>query len=146
MKHFVSSNGHRVMLVVFERGELLLEGLTEVVKREHIDTAAITGGIGSLQNVNIHAFAKFGFPVEEKSMKFTGAVEVGSIQGTVIGGQVHAHISFFHWDTRETWVGHLEEGARVAYLAEVTLLVADGVHTQRYRDEAGDYRVRAVAT
>lgn len=142
MHYFVSEGVPRVILVVFERDDRLLEGLTDVVRKENIDTAAITGGIGSLQRLNVHTFARFGFPPEEKPLGFTGAIEIGGIQGSVVGGEVHAHITFFHWDSMATWIGHLEEGSVVAYLAEVSLLALEGVQTERFRTVAGDYGVR----
>jgi predicted DNA-binding protein with PD1-like motif len=48
MQYFVSKTTPRTILIMFDRDDLLLEGLQEVVKKEHIDTAAITGEIGSL--------------------------------------------------------------------------------------------------
>jgi predicted DNA-binding protein with PD1-like motif len=142
MNYFVSESVPRVVLVVFERDDLLLEGLVDVARKENIDTATITGGIGSLQRLNVHTFARFGFPPEEKPLTFGGAIEIGGIQGSVVGGEVHAHITFFHWDSMATWIGHLEEGSRVAYLAEVTLLALEGVQTERFRTPAGEYGVR----
>jgi len=144
MRYFVSESVPRVLLVTFERDDLLLEGLTEVVRKEGIDTAAITGGIGSLQRLNIHTFSRFGFPPEEKRLAFTGAIEIGSIQGSVVGGEVHAHVSFFHWDSMATWTGHLDPGSVVAYLAEISLLVLEGVQTERYRGADGEYGIRAA--
>ena len=54
MQYFVSETTPRIILVLFDRHDLLLEGLQEVVQREQIATAAITGGIGSLQRVHLH--------------------------------------------------------------------------------------------
>jgi len=48
MQYFVSKTSPRVILVLFDRGDTLLEGLQEVVKKEKIDTAAITGGYVAL--------------------------------------------------------------------------------------------------
>lgn len=144
MKYFVSETTPRTILVVFERDDLLLEGLAEVTRREGLDTAAIISGIGSLQRINLHTFARFEHPPEEKSLSFTGAIEIGAIQGSVIGGEVHAHITFYHWDSQASWVGHLDPGSVVAYLAEVSLVEVAGVRTERYRDEAGDYHVRQL--
>ena len=45
MQYFVSKTTPRAILIMFDRDDLFLEGLQEVVKKEKIDTAAITGGI-----------------------------------------------------------------------------------------------------
>ena len=55
MQYFVSKTKPRIILIMFDRDDLFLEGIQEVVKKEQIDTAAITGGIGSLQRVHLHA-------------------------------------------------------------------------------------------
>ena len=142
MNYFVSEGAPRIILAIFERDDFLLEGLQEVVHKEGIETATIVSGIGSLQRANIHTFARFGFPPEEKYQTFDGALEIGSLQGTVLGGEVHAHVTFYHWGSGASLVGHLDPGTQVAYMAEVTLVEIEGVHAERFRDAAGDYRVR----
>jgi predicted DNA-binding protein with PD1-like motif len=129
---------------MFDRDDLLLEGLQEVAKKEHIDTAAITGGIGSLQRVHLHTITTTTVQPVEKFWNFTGAIELGSVQGSVIGGDVHAHISVFDWDSKTVFIGHLEPGSVVAYRAEVSLTVLEGVKTERYNDEQGYFRIREL--
>jgi predicted DNA-binding protein with PD1-like motif len=142
MQYFVSTAKPRTILVMFDRDDLLLEGLQEVVKKEKVDTAAITGGIGSLQRVHLHTITTTALQPVDKYWNFTGAIEMGSVQGSVIGGDVHAHISVFDWDSKETYIGHLEPGSVVAYRAEVSLAVLEGVQTERYNDPEGNFRIR----
>ncbi len=142
MQYFVSKTSPRALLVMFDRDDMMLEGLQEVVKKEKIDTAAITGGIGSFQRVHLHAITSTGLPPTDKYWNFTGPIELGSVQGSVIGGNVHAHISVFDWDTKQTYLGHLEPGSIVAYRAEVSLVVLEGVKTERYNDAEGNFRIR----
>jgi predicted DNA-binding protein with PD1-like motif/ABC-type sugar transport system permease subunit len=142
MQYFVSQTTPRAILVMFDRDDLLLEGLQEVVKQERIDTAAITGGIGSLQRVHLHTITTTGLPPADKFWNFTGPIEMGSLQGSVIGGDVHAHMSVFDWDSKQTYIGHLEPGSIVAYRAEVSLVVLEGVQTERYNDAQGNFLIR----
>ncbi len=93
MQYFVSKTTPRTILIMFDRDDLLLEGLQEVVKKEQIDTATITGGIGSLQRVHLHTITTTAVQVGEKYWNFTGPIELASVQGSVIGGDAHAHIS-----------------------------------------------------
>ncbi len=44
MQYFVSKTTPLTILIMFDRDDLLLEGIQAVVKKEQIDTAAITGG------------------------------------------------------------------------------------------------------
>ncbi|MBI2001091.1 MAG: DNA-binding protein [candidate division NC10 bacterium] len=142
MQYFMSKTIPRAILVMFDRDDLLLEGLQEVVKKEGIDTAAITGGIGSLQRVHLHTITTTSIQPVDKYWSFTGAIELGSVQGSVIGGDVHAHISVYDWDGKTTYIGHLEPGSLVAYRAEVSLNVLEGVQTERYNDAEGNFRIR----
>ncbi|HEX7511744.1 MAG TPA: DNA-binding protein, partial [Candidatus Methylomirabilis sp.] len=57
-------------------------------------------------------------------------------------GDVHAHIAVFDWDSKQTYIGHLEPGSEVAYRAEVSLTVLEGVQTERYNDADGNFRIR----
>ncbi len=142
MQYFVSKTTPRVILIMFDRDDLFLEGLQEVVKKERIDTAAITGGIGSLQRVHLHTITTTAPQSVDKFWSFTGAIELASVQGSVIGGDVHAHISVFDWDSKQVYIGHLEPGSIVAYRAEVSLTVLEGVQTERYNDAEGQFRIR----
>jgi predicted DNA-binding protein with PD1-like motif len=142
MQYFVSKTTPRTILIMFDRDDLLLEGLQEVVKKERIDTAAITGGIGSLQRVHLHTITRTAVPSVDKYWNFTGPIELASVQGSVIGGDAHAHITVFDWDSKTTYIGHLEPGSVVAYRAEVSLTVLEGVKTERYNDKQGHFRIR----
>ena len=142
MQYFVSKTAPKVILIMFDRDDLFLEGIQEVIEKEKIDTAAITGGIGSFQRVHLHTITTTAVPSIDKYWNFTGAIELASAQGSVIGGNAHAHIAVFDWDTKATYIGHLEPGSVVAYRAEVSLAVLEGVKTERYLDEKGEQRIR----
>ena len=142
MQYFVSKTTPRTILIMFDRDDLLLEGLQEVVSKERVDTAAITGGIGSLQRVHLHTITTTVFPAVDKYWNFTGAIELASAQGSVIGGDAHVHITVSDWDSKTTYIGHLEPGSIVAYRAEISLTVLEGVKTERYTDKKGEFRIR----
>jgi uncharacterized protein len=144
MQYFVSKTQPRVVLVMLDRGDLMLESVQEVVTKEQINTAAITGGIGSFSRVQLHTITTTGFPTNDKVWGFTGPIELASVQGSVIGGDVHAHIVVYDWDAKQTYLGHLEPGSVVAYRAEVSLTVLEGVKTERYNDADGNFRIRQV--
>ncbi len=144
MQYFVSKTTPRAILIMFDRDDLFLEGLQEVVKKEKIDTAAITGGIGSFQRVQLHTITTTAPQSVDKFWSFTGPIELASVQGSVIGGDVHAHISVFDWDSKQVYIGHLEPQSVVAYRAEVSLTVLEGVRTERYNDAQGNFRIRQV--
>jgi len=142
VQYFVSKTAPKIILIMFDRDDLFLEGIEEVVKKEKIDTAAITGGIGSFQRVHLHTITTTAVQSLDKYWNFTGAIELASVQGSVIGGDAHAHITVFDWDSKTTYIGHLEPGSVVAYRAEVSLTVLEGVKTERYNDAQGHFRIR----
>ena len=140
MQYFVSKTSPRAILVHVRSGRSACsKGLQEVVKKEKIDTAAITGGIGSFQRVHLHTITTTGFPTADKYWNFTGAIELASVQGSVIGGDVHAHIAVFDWDSKQTYIGHLEPGSVVAYRAEVSLTVLEGVADRAVQRRRGQF-------
>ena len=142
MQYFVSKTAPKVILIMFDRDDLFLEGIQEVIRKEKIDTAAITGGIGSFQRVHLHTITTTAVQSIDKYWNFTGAIELASVQGSVIGGDAHAHITVFDWDTKATYIGHLEPGSVVAYRAEASITVLEGVKTETYNDDQGHFRIR----
>ncbi len=133
-------------MLVFDRDELLLEGVQEAVRREGIESAVITGGIGSLTNLNYHVITSTGLPPVDNTIEVTGAIELASVQGTVVGGDPHIHIIASNYDTTETYIGHLDAGSRVCYRAEVSLTVLDGVRLERYGDGSGMIWIRETGS
>ena len=90
MQYFVSRTAPKVILIMFDRGDLFLEGIQEVINKEKIDTAAITGGIGSFQRVHLHTITTTAVQSIDKYWNFTGAIELASVQGSVGCGSSEA--------------------------------------------------------
>jgi predicted DNA-binding protein with PD1-like motif len=91
--------------------------------------------------VHLHTITTTGFPTADKYWNFTGPIELGSVQGSVIGGRPRPHRRI-RQDSKQTYIGHLEPGSVVAYRAEVSLVVLEGVKTERYNDADGNFRIR----
>jgi len=135
MQFFGSKVPGRTYLLVFDRGELLLEGIQEMVRKEGIESAVITGGIGSLTELKCHAIAGTGLPATDAPMHAVGPIELSSVQGSVVGGDPHVHVVAWNYDNKETYVGHLEPGSRVCFRAEVSMQMLEGVQFDRYSDK-----------
>jgi predicted DNA-binding protein with PD1-like motif len=137
MQVIEASSGIRTLLVCFRRGEYIVEGLSELVKREGIDTALITSGIGALDICKIHAASKPTLPPIERSMMLEGHIQLGSLQGSVAGGELHIHVVVAdNGDNDRVYCGHLEPGTRCCYRTEVALEIFTGVKTTRVHDAA----------
>ncbi len=124
----------RTMMVAFRRGEYIIEGLRELFQREGIDTALITSGIGALDICNLHTITSTNLPPKDRYFTLKGPIEVGSLQGTVAGGEPHIHIVAHDTANDTVYVAHLEPGSRCCYCVELGITVLDGATTRRERD------------
>jgi predicted DNA-binding protein with PD1-like motif len=124
----------RTIMVSFRRGDYVIEELRAFFQKEGIDAALITSGIGSLDICKLHTITNTGLPPEERYLSLEGPIEVGSLQGSVAGGEPHIHIVVHDVAEDEIHVGHLEEGSRCCFRVELGLTVLEGVRTKRVTD------------
>lgn len=94
-----------------EPGEDILDTLTAAVQELDIDSAVILGGIGSATAYHYHVVSSCELPPENAYLKGEGALDILDMNGMVLGGRVHAHISFC--GEGAAFGGHLERGCRV---------------------------------
>jgi predicted DNA-binding protein with PD1-like motif len=126
----------RTIMVSFRRGDYVIEELRELFAREGIDAALICSGIGSFDICKMHTITNTGLPPEERYVTLEGPIEVGSLQGSVAGGEPHIHIVVHDVAKDEVHIGHLEEGSRCCFRLELGLIVLEGVRTKRITDPA----------
>ena len=124
----------RTFMVSFRRGDYVIEELRAMFEREGIDAALITSGIGSFDICKMHTITGTGLPPPEGYMSMEGPIEVGSLQGSVAGGEPHIHIVAHDVAKDEVHIGHLEEGSRCCFRLELGLIVLEGVKTKRITD------------
>ncbi len=62
MQCFDAGQVLRSAIVRFDYGDLLLEGIQEVIKSEGIETGYVTGGIGTFDRCRMHMINTTGFP------------------------------------------------------------------------------------
>ena len=124
----------RTMMISFRRGDYVIEELRQMFEREGIDAALITSGIGSLDICKLHTITNTGLPPEERYLTLEGPIEVGSLQGSVAGGEPHIHVVVHDVAQDKVHIGHLEPGSRCCFRLELGLIVLDGVKTRRVTD------------
>ncbi|HTU01715.1 MAG TPA: PPC domain-containing DNA-binding protein, partial [Candidatus Sulfotelmatobacter sp.] len=122
-----------IILVRFDPGELLLEGLREVIKAEAIGTAVVVSGIGTFSDCRIHQSVA-GYPPNlltrhQDYLELKGCYEIAAIQGIIANGEPHLHVTLS--EGHSTIAGHLEDGCRVMTLAEIAILRVEGVPARR---------------
>jgi predicted DNA-binding protein with PD1-like motif len=124
----------RTMMVSFRRGDYIIEELRELFKREGIDAGLITSGIGSFDVCNLHTITGTTLPPGERYFSLEGPLEVGSLQGSVAGGEPHIHVVLHDVGHDHVHIGHLEPGSRCCFRVELGIIALDGVKTRRVTD------------
>ena len=128
----------RVLVLRFKNQADLLDGLERMVKEHQIRNAVILSGIGSVKSYHYHTVSNGTFPSQNVFVKNpAGPADLTAMNGYVIDGRVHAHITLA--DPDKAFGGHLEAGTTVFTFAVVTVgvfkdgLDLKGVDDKNYR-------------
>ena len=97
----------------------LLLGLRAAVKEAGITNGVILGGVGSLTAYHFHVVSSVELPPENAFERGSGPFDILNVNGAILGGRVHAHITFSNTDT--TLGGHLEEGTTILTFAIIMI-------------------------
>ncbi len=131
--HTINSNFSRIITIRLKPSTDLLEGLKEAVKQENIKNAVILSGIGSLTSYRVHVVSNTTFPPQTVFPEAAAPQDLLNVNGYVIDGRVHAHITFS--DKDRALGGHLEPGTKVFTFAIITLgMLQDGASLTRFDD------------
>jgi len=121
--------GHfeKVVILRFKNGADLLAGIESMVKQERIRNGVILSALGSVTSYHVHQVSNRSFPSRDTFEKNpTGAADLIGMNGYVINGRVHAHITLANPD--KAFGGHLEPGTAVFTFAVVTIgVLNDGI-------------------
>jgi uncharacterized protein len=125
----------RILVLRFKNQTDLLAGLERIVKECKIRNAVILSGIGSVKSYHYHTVSNGTFPSKNVFVKNSdGPADIAGMNGYVIDGRVHAHITFS--DPDKAFGGHLEPGTTVFTFAIVTVGVfKDGIDLNRVDDK-----------
>ncbi|MGH9630114.1 MAG: PPC domain-containing DNA-binding protein [Bryobacteraceae bacterium] len=120
----LSGKFERVVVLRFKYKADLLAGIEEMVKKQKIRNAVFLSGIGSVRNYHIHSVSNRTFPSKNIFIKDpTAPADLISINGYVIDGRVHAHMTLTTGE--QAFGGHVEPGNNVFTFAILTLGVFD---------------------
>ncbi len=129
----VPSEMNRVVVIRFKYNTDLLEGLQQAVKNEKIKNAVILSGVGSVTSYHVHAVSNTTLPAKLAYTQRTGAMDLIAVNGYVLGGRIHAHITMT--DDQKAFGGHLHEGTKVFTFAIITLgILDDKIDLNRFDD------------
>jgi predicted DNA-binding protein with PD1-like motif len=114
----------RTILIRCAPGEDLLDCLQRATNEHGVQNGAFVSGAGSLSKYHFHVVSSTALPPDNAFIKGDGPFDIVAITGYVLGGRVHAHITFS--DEKVAMGGHLESGCEVLTFALVTLIECDG--------------------
>lgn len=112
----------RLIVIKLENGEDVLRGLEAEVKKAGILNGVILTGVGSTTSYHIHVVGDVKLPVPNLYFKDTGPFDIVNMQGHIIGGRVHAHISLADAIDGTQKGGHLEPGCKVLTFCAITIM------------------------
>ena len=116
----MSGQFDRVVVLRFKHQADLLAGIEKMVAAQKIKHAVFMSGIGSVRNYHIHQVSNRTFPSKNVHVEDpTEPADIVSINGYVIDGRVHAHMTLANPD--KAFGGHIEPGNNVFTFAIVTL-------------------------
>jgi predicted DNA-binding protein with PD1-like motif len=140
MEYFSTDVG-RIFLLRLDPGDYVLESINELVSKEKIKDAVIISAIGTLDRCVLHMVTTTGYPPKEFFKRWEDKpLELASIMGIIADGKPHLHgvVS----DQEYAYAGHLEEGCRTLYLAEIVIIELKDAILIRIRDEKNILRLK----
>lgn len=131
----ISGQFDHILILRFKYQTDLLDGLEKMVKQQKIKNAVILAAIGSVRGYHVHSVSNRTFPTKDTYVSDpTAPADLVSMNGYIIDGRVHAHITMTNPD--KAFGGHLERGTEVFTFAVVTVgVLKDGIDLSRVDDK-----------
>ncbi len=120
MDCFVTNSDLRHFIIRLDKGEDVLESITQIIDKHKIKNAIVVSGIGTLSDARIHMVTTTTYPAIETFPEWKNVpMELCSVSGIIADGEPHLHIVFS--DLKNTYSGHMELGCKTLYLCELVL-------------------------
>lgn len=124
IKNLEIINTHIIRL---ENGEDILKGLERELKNANIENGIIVSGIGSTTSYHIHVVESQKLPPGNVYFKKDEPFDIVNMQGYIMDGRVHAHISLGDAETGNQFGGHLEKGCNILTFCVVTIIETEAL-------------------
>jgi predicted DNA-binding protein with PD1-like motif len=122
---FGSMDVKRIHILRVDPGEDLLASIEQFLAEAEVQQAIVLGGYGTLAASHLHWVTYNRIPTENFFRRDEGGIEILSMNGLVVGGKPHVHITL---STPEgAYGGHLEPGCIAYVLCEVFVVEVEGV-------------------
>jgi predicted DNA-binding protein with PD1-like motif len=131
----VSQGFGRIIILSFDRGEKLREGIRDKLKELGVRNAVLVSAIGTFEKARFHRIKNTNPLPQDEIIEIDGPMELAAVDGIVADGEPHFHMVF--QDLDRAYAAHLEDGSVVCYLAEIVLAELKDVELTRLRNEFG---------
>ncbi len=131
-KNIDTINTHVIRL---KNGEDVLEGLESELKEANIKNGVIISGIGSTTSYHIHVVKSQKLPPGNVYFKKDAPFDIVNMQGYIMDGRVHAHISLGDAKTGKQFGGHLEKGCDILTFCIITVIETEKL------DDMDDFKI-----
>lgn len=135
MKTFAGSQFGRYLIIGLQRDDPILESIQKAVDEYGIKNAIVTSGIAAAYHMRWHHVRDTEELPTNLFLEHSGPIEVGGISGMVIDGVPHLHCTFA--DRERAFAGHLEDGGRIAYVGEISMIELLDLDITRLPNEFG---------
>ena len=119
-KVFGGAQVQEIIRIRLDRGDLLLESIMAAIKDHKIEDGAVLTGVGSVQECRYHGVKSLAAVAQDEFVTVKGPTEILNLDGIIAAGEPHLHITLANMK-RGAFGGHLENGCRVLYRAELTV-------------------------
>ncbi len=136
----ITSEIERIEIIRMGPGTDMLEGFSLALKDKKIKNGVILSGIGSVTDYHYHVVTSRTFPVKEEYPKASVPMDLTSVQGYIMNGRVHAHITLS--DENSMVGGHLEPGTKALTFFIITVgvlpdnLNIDEIDKMSYKEQS----------
>jgi len=114
----------------------MLESIEKGLADAGVRNAVLVSGIGSFSEMTIHIVSALTEEPRDLFITRNDPIELGCMQGIVLDGKPHIHIAAVDPEGHP-YVGHLENGCKVLYLAELCFLEIRDMDLVRVPNEFG---------
>lgn len=129
MEVFPGGRLGEVITLRLDRGDDVLTSIEALAKDKVIHTGLVLSGIGTLDQACLHHITHTGYPSIDQFVQYQGPIELLSVQGLIADFTPHLHTCISIKE--QTYMGHLEPGCRVLYLAEIAVARVEGMRLRR---------------
>jgi predicted DNA-binding protein with PD1-like motif len=132
----------RVVVVSFDKGDDLLDGIVAVCRDQGVRHGMVATGVGTLDRCRLRVVtsAAATYPSDEEVIEWVDKpFEITGVSGLIVDGAPHVHVTLAHRGA--AFGGHLESGSRVFNLAEIAIVELAGSTMSRRPDERGVTRL-----